>query len=210
MKIRNRHERTIMAPPGRVAALIADFGRIWPTQVSPAPRPQGHRIYRAGPMIWEEIDRPGAVRAFRVVEPVELQAAHWFDIETAAGATVLRHTVEGSATGNYGAICASGSNRSTTSSSRLSSTTSEPRPQEAPLGRPRMLRSEAEFRRRAFPEPARMLPVIQGECGGVIAGERVHHVNGPARRLHAPHGPPRTSAAPPLGHTCPTTPVPPT
>jgi len=29
------------------------------------------------------------------------------------------------------------------------------------------------------------LPVIQDERGGVIAGERVHDVNGPARRSRA-------------------------
>jgi hypothetical protein len=104
MKIRNVHERTVAAPPGRIAALIADFGCIWPTQIGPAPRPRGHRIYQAGTMIWEEFDRPGAARAFRVVEPGELQLEHWFELEPAAGATVLRHTVEGSAVGKYEAI----------------------------------------------------------------------------------------------------------
>ena len=33
-----------------------------------------------------------------------------------------------------------------------------------------------------FTDAALLLPVIQGERGGVIAGERVHDVNGPARR----------------------------
>ena len=103
MKIRNVHERTITAPPERIAALIADFG-IWPTQFGPAPRPRGHRIYQAGRMTWEEFDRPGAVRAFRVLEPGELQLEHWFELEPAAGATVLRHTVEGCAVGKYEAI----------------------------------------------------------------------------------------------------------
>jgi hypothetical protein len=55
-------------------------------------------------MVWEEFDRPGAARAFRVLEPPALQAEHWFDIEPAAGATVLRHTVEGLAAGQYEAI----------------------------------------------------------------------------------------------------------
>jgi hypothetical protein len=32
---------------------------------------------------------------------------------------------------------------------------------------------------------SRLLPVVQGERGGVSAGERVHHVNGPARRSRA-------------------------
>jgi hypothetical protein len=40
VKERNRHERLIAAPPEQIAALIADFDRIWPTQIGPAPRPQ--------------------------------------------------------------------------------------------------------------------------------------------------------------------------
>src|SRR6516164_9641717 len=103
MKIRKRHERSIAAPPERIAALIADFDRVWPAQVAPAPRRQGHR-YDAGLMLWEEFDRPGAVRAFRVVSPDELQGEHWFELEPAEGATVLRHTIEGSASGRYEAI----------------------------------------------------------------------------------------------------------
>jgi len=104
MRIRNCHERTVAAPPRRIAALIADFSRVWPAQIAPAPRLQGHRVYDAGLMAWEEFDRPGAARAFRVVRPGELQAEHWFELEPAAGATVLRHTVEGHAVGQYEAI----------------------------------------------------------------------------------------------------------
>ena len=104
MKIRNHHERVVGAPPERVAALIADFDRIWPTEIAPAPRPQGDRLYDAGPMLWEELDRPGAARAFRVVRPDGLRAEHWFELEPADGATVLRHTIEGCAVGRYEAI----------------------------------------------------------------------------------------------------------
>jgi hypothetical protein len=57
MKIRNRHERIVAAPPERVTALIADFDRIWPRQIAPAPRLYGHRLYDAGLMHWEEFDR---------------------------------------------------------------------------------------------------------------------------------------------------------
>ena len=103
MKIKNRHQRTVAAPPERITALIADFDRVWPAQVAPAPRRQGHR-YDAGLMLWEEFDRPGAVRAFRVVSPDELQGEHWFELEPAEGATVLRHTIEGRAAGKYEAI----------------------------------------------------------------------------------------------------------
>ena len=104
MKIRNHHQRTVAAPPERIAALLADFCRVWPTQIAPAPQRQGHRLYDAGLMFWEEFDRPGAARAFRVVRPDELQGEHWFELEPAQGATVLRHTIEGSASGRYEAI----------------------------------------------------------------------------------------------------------
>jgi hypothetical protein len=104
MNIRNRHERTLAAPPERIAALIGDFDRVWPAEIAPAPRRQGHRLYDAGLMLWEEFDRPGAVRAFRVVRPDALQGEHWFELELAEGGTVLRHTVEGRAVGKYEAI----------------------------------------------------------------------------------------------------------
>ena len=104
MKIKNRHERVVAAPPERIADLIADFDRVWPTQIAPAPRRQGHRLYDAGPMLWEEFDRPGAARAFRVVRPDELHGEHWFELEPDEDATVVRHTLEGRAAGQYEAI----------------------------------------------------------------------------------------------------------
>jgi hypothetical protein len=61
-------------------------------------------LYEAGVMLWEEFDRPGAVRAFRVVRPDELRAEHWFELEPADGATVVRHTIEGCALDRYEAI----------------------------------------------------------------------------------------------------------
>jgi len=104
MKIRKLHERIVAAPPVRIAALIADFDRIWPTEVAPAPLPHGHRLFDAGLMLWEEFDQPGAARAFRVVRPDELQGEHWFELELTEGATVVRHTLEGCAAGRYEAI----------------------------------------------------------------------------------------------------------
>jgi len=104
MEIRNRHERIVAAAPERVAALIADLDRVWPTEIAAAPRRQGPRLYDAGLMLWEEFDRPAATRAFRVVRPDDLRAEHWFELELAGGGTVLRHTVEGSAAGRYEAI----------------------------------------------------------------------------------------------------------
>jgi hypothetical protein len=75
MRISNSHERIIAATPERIAATVADFDGIWPTQIAPTPRPQGRCLYDAGLMLWEEFDRPGA-RAFRVIRPEGLQAKH--------------------------------------------------------------------------------------------------------------------------------------
>ena len=104
MKIKNLHERVVAAPLEPIAALIADFGRIWPATIAPAPQRQGHRRYDTGLMLWEEFDRPGAARAFRVVKPDEMQGEHWFELRPADGATLVRHTIEGSATGKYETI----------------------------------------------------------------------------------------------------------
>jgi hypothetical protein len=104
VKIRKCHERMVAAPPERIVPLIADFDHVWPAEIAPVPRLQGHRLYDAGLMLWEEFDRPGAARAFRVIRPDELQLEHWFELEFADGATVVRHTVEGYAVGKYEAI----------------------------------------------------------------------------------------------------------
>ena len=104
MMIKNRHERIIAAAPERIIALILDFDRIWPTQIAPAPRLHGNGLYDAGLMLWQEYDRPGAARAFRVAKPDELQGEHWFELGVAQGGTVLRHTIQGCAAGKYEAI----------------------------------------------------------------------------------------------------------
>jgi hypothetical protein len=104
MKVRKFHERIVAAPSARIAALIADLDCVWPTEIAPAPQPQGHRLFDAGLMLWEEFDRPGAARAFRVVSPPELRGENWFELEFTEGATVVRHTIEGCATGKYEAI----------------------------------------------------------------------------------------------------------
>lgn len=101
MKIKNHHERIVAATPERIAALLADFDRIWPTQIAPAPRPRGQRLYDSGPMLWQEHGRPGAARSFRVISPAGLQVEHWFDLERVSGGTLVRHTVEGQALGQY-------------------------------------------------------------------------------------------------------------
>jgi hypothetical protein len=104
MKMSNRHERIFAATPEKVAALVADFEGIWPMQIGPAPRRQGDQLYQTAMMIWEEFDRPGAVRAFRVISPEELRAEHWFELERVDGGTLLRHTIDGEAFGKYEAI----------------------------------------------------------------------------------------------------------
>jgi hypothetical protein len=104
MKISNRHQRLVAARPERVAALVTEFDGVWPTEIAPAPRAVGGRRYDTGLMLWEEVERPGAARAFTVIEPQELQAEHWFELEPVESGTILRHTVEGEALGPYGAL----------------------------------------------------------------------------------------------------------
>ena len=101
MKVSNVHERTVAATPEQIAPLIADFDRIWPRQITPAPRPQGERLYKPAPMLWQEYDRPGAARAFRVVSPDEFHVEHWFELERVSGGTLVRHTIDGEAFGEY-------------------------------------------------------------------------------------------------------------
>jgi hypothetical protein len=75
MKVHNVHERMVAATPEQIAPLIADLDRIWPTQITPAPRPQGERLYKTARMLWHEYDRLGAVRAFRVVAPTSCSSS---------------------------------------------------------------------------------------------------------------------------------------
>jgi hypothetical protein len=104
VKIREVHERTIAARPKKVAALVADFETIWPTRLLPAPRELEAGRYQAGFMVWEEVERPGAVRAFHVVSPEGLQVEHWFELEGSEGGTLVRHTIDGEVFGKYEAI----------------------------------------------------------------------------------------------------------
>ena len=101
MKINNCQERVFAATVDELAALVADFDRVWPTEITAAPRQVGRRLYRAGIMVWEEFDRPGATRAFRVVSPEGLQAEHWFNLEHIDEGVRLRHTIAGEAVGEY-------------------------------------------------------------------------------------------------------------
>jgi hypothetical protein len=105
VKVSNVHERAFDATPEQLSALVADFGAIWPTQIAPAPRPEGGGLLRVPTMLWQQFDRPGAVRAFRVASPPEIRAEHWFELKRVeGGGTLLRHTIDGHASGAYEAI----------------------------------------------------------------------------------------------------------
>jgi hypothetical protein len=104
MKMNNLHERVFSTTADQLAVLVADWDRIWPTDIGAAPRPLGGRLYKAGIMVWEEYDRPGAIRAFRVISPEALRAEHWFDLERVDEGVRLRHTIAGEAVGKYETI----------------------------------------------------------------------------------------------------------
>src|SRR5262249_56511346 len=47
---------------------------------------------------------PGAAGPFRALSPAELQGEHWFDLERPPAGTLIRHTVQGEALGDYETI----------------------------------------------------------------------------------------------------------
>ena len=104
MKIAVSHERALDAAPELISALIADFDRVWPQDIAPTPRPLGPGVYDTGLMRWEEFDRPGAIRAFRVTRPAGLNGEHWFELVVSGGMPVLRHTVDATASEAFAAI----------------------------------------------------------------------------------------------------------
>jgi hypothetical protein len=75
MKVNNVHERVFAATADELAALVADFDRIWPTEIGPVPRPVGG-----------------------------LRGEHWFDLERVHEGVRLRHTIAGEAVGEYETI----------------------------------------------------------------------------------------------------------
>jgi hypothetical protein len=97
MKIDNVHERVVAGAPDRVAQLIDDFDEIWPAPIACVPRHLGGGVYAVAPMVWEEITREGAVRAFRVIHPPGLDAEHWFEVRPSPHGTLVRHVVAGEA-----------------------------------------------------------------------------------------------------------------
>ena len=105
-RIVSRHERLIASSPERLAEIVGDFDRIWPTGIAPAPQAVGDALFDAGPMLWQEVDRPGASRAFVVAGPGGLRAEHWFEVEPVDGGALLCHTVEGEALGTFEAVWA--------------------------------------------------------------------------------------------------------
>ncbi len=101
MQIAVSHERALTARPDQITGLLSDFERIWPSDLAPAPRPLGGGLYDTKLMLWQEIDRPGAARAFRVVRPAGMRGEHWFELSAGGGTTTLRHTVSAIATGRF-------------------------------------------------------------------------------------------------------------
>jgi hypothetical protein len=101
MKVHNVHERKLTAPPEQVAALFENMDPLWPTEVFPAPEAEEGGL-RIGPMLWQPVERVDAVAAFRIADPDEFPAEHWFAVESdGAGGTTLRHTVAGEAVGAF-------------------------------------------------------------------------------------------------------------
>ena len=101
MKIHNAHERVVNGTPEQVAALIADFDRIWPQHIVRAPRYFGDGLYAAAPMVWQEVPRADAARAFRVVYPPDLDAEHWFEVREESTGTGVRHVISGEARAEF-------------------------------------------------------------------------------------------------------------
>lgn len=101
MKIDNAHERVVAGTPEQVAALVADFDAVWPDHIVDAPRYYGDGVYVAQPMVWQEIERVDAARAFRVIHPPELEAEHWFEIREAPRGTLVRHVICGEARAEF-------------------------------------------------------------------------------------------------------------
>jgi hypothetical protein len=99
VKVSKRHERVIAATEEQLVGLIFDFDAVWPTEIAPAPRELGDRLYKVGPMIWEEFERPGAIRAFRVIRPAGMAGQHWFEGHTVDDGILVRHTLDGEAVG---------------------------------------------------------------------------------------------------------------
>lgn len=104
MRIHNVHERVIAPDPCRIAQLVGDFSEIWPEEIAPAPRRLADGLYDAGPMVWQEIERGDATRAFRVTSPSSLEAEHWFELRPLPKGTLVRHVVSGEAHDAFAAV----------------------------------------------------------------------------------------------------------
>jgi hypothetical protein len=94
VKVHNVHERALTASPERVTALFENMDRLWP---APVPRPEEGKL-RLGLMLWRRDDRC----SYRIVAPPEFPARHWFEVDSDGyGGTVLRHTIDGEAVGEF-------------------------------------------------------------------------------------------------------------
>lgn len=80
------------------------FASLRAAEIAPAPQAVSDCLFDAGPMLWQEVDRPGASRAFVVAGPGGLRAEHWFELEPVDGGTLVSHTVEGETLGESEAV----------------------------------------------------------------------------------------------------------
>jgi hypothetical protein len=94
VRIENVHERRLDARPDAVAALLDDVDRLWP---APEPVREGNRL-RAFFMEWEQSRDDGRL-VFRIKNPPEFAAEHWFEVAETSDGAILRHTLAGEATG---------------------------------------------------------------------------------------------------------------
>jgi hypothetical protein len=101
VEIHNVHERVVAGTPEQIADLVGDFDVIWPEHIARAPRYYGAGLYSVPPMVWEEVTRPDAARAFRVIHPPELEAEHWFEVRRTRTGTLVRHVLAGEADSEF-------------------------------------------------------------------------------------------------------------
>jgi hypothetical protein len=96
VKVHQVHERRLDAPPERVKARLEEGRRLWP---EPLPASEEERVH-AGLGFWQRTVRVGP-RRYRVVSREDFRGDHWFEVQPdGEGGTILRHTVEGEASGD--------------------------------------------------------------------------------------------------------------
>jgi hypothetical protein len=108
MRVRNTHVRKLLRPPEEVGQLIDSLAGphdgLWPVGSWPAMRLDGPLAVGArgghGPIRYtvENYERGRSI-TFRFTAPAGFNGTHGFEVETGAGASVLRHRLEMEASG---------------------------------------------------------------------------------------------------------------